>query len=66
MSMRDYANKGWLQEQLDSMAFRKTEKDLTAVVDHAEAHRPEWVSDATIMRLRKSYNARLEVLARRG
>lgn len=53
MTMRHYANKGWLQECRDRLAGIKTQAGLIYEAGLMEQAAPSWVTDETINKLRR-------------
>lgn len=66
MSMSAYANKGWLCEKRDQLATIKTLAALSYEVSIMEETRPAWVTDETVRKLRRAYQARHAVLSAKG
>lgn len=65
MSMKAYANQGWLNECRDRMAPIKTLAALEYEVRVMEQNRPAWVTDDTIRKLNRAWHIRHDILSRK-
>lgn len=63
MSMKVYANQGWLNECRDRMAPIKTLAALEYEVSVMEQSRPTWVTDETIRKLNRAWHTRHVILS---
>ena len=63
--MKYYANKGWLMECSERLSGTRTLADLHAAVDHMEQVRPSWVTDASIVKLRRMYHFKRDMIERK-
>lgn len=65
MTMKAYANQGWLNECRDRMASIKTLAALEYEVSVMEQSRPSWVTDETIRKLNRAWHIRHDILSQK-